>query len=612
MQMGPREVSKKLSDQAEAVCRFLLPSGKRVGSNWVAGNVYGQEGTSLQIALQGDRVGIGADFADRDSFAGDLLTLWQKVKGVDMRTALVEAKAWLGVEQAEVRQRTYRKPKRPADVKGISKAVCEYLIDKRKVSPDSIKAFKVRATEGREIVFPSLSIEGELIACKYLAIDRGPSGKKKIRAEEGCAPTFFGWQAIVAKFKDCSEVVITEGEIDAMTWTSVGYPALSLPNGASSASAAIQYDWDNLAQFETIYLCPDNDAAGKEMIKAFIDRIGKTRLRLIRLPFKDTNEALLGGWKAEEFGRAIMEAKGLLDEKILTFQNARDEIMAWRNAKGSDGRSGSEIALLGPNIRLVRGHLMMVAGEPSHGKSLVINQIALELAQDLGEPVAVTTLEVPTIEAMAQVADLSLEGNDYGDDQFDNFVEAIGHKFVFLRETGRVALASVLEFWEYAKSRYGCVHFILDNLTKLKTKADDYAQQGEDINSLSDFARDNNVLVWVLAHHHKAREGKRDVSFDDIRGSSILADCASTILQVVRNKKKEKATDPNEDDPDTTLYCTKQKVTGIEPIIKLWRVECDVVKLRRKEPKKTRDEDVSPRTEEQAELSSDYRTHNDP
>lgn len=614
MQLGPREISKLLSDQSEHVCHYLLPGGKKVGNNWVAGSIHGGEGKSLQIALGGSKAGIGADFADPESFKGDLLTLWAKVRNVSLRDAIVEAKSWLGVEQAQFTPKVYRKPTRPADVTHITKRVGDYLHEKRKISKETIRDLKIRATEDDEIVFPSLSLTGELLACKFLKVER-INGKKQIRAEAGCAPTFYGWQAIAKRFADCSEVIITEGEIDCATWIDAGFPALSLPNGASSAKVAIEYDWDNLAQFDVIYLCPDNDPAGQEMVKIFADKIGKSRIRLIKLPFKDANEAKLQGWTKDDFNTAVMTAKGLLDDKILTYASAADDIWQWRSSDGVSGRIGTEIPLLGPKIRIVRGHVMVLSGEPSHGKSLVINQVAIEIVDTIKEPVAIVSLEVPTLEAMAQIVDLTCETQQYSKEQFEKFVAGAGHSYVFLRETGRVSVSTVLEFCEYARSRYGCTHFIVDNLTKLATRADDWAQQGDDINRISDFARNNNVVMWLLAHPRKAREGKREVGMEDIRGTSILVDCASTILHVVRNKKKEKSSDPDKNDPDTTIYCSKQKVTGIEPVIKLFKVEADVIKLARKE-QVIRDEDVGKKREEKSIRSertlSDYAASADP
>ena len=593
MQIGPREIAQRLADQAEGVCRYLLPGGRKVGNDWTAGNVYGSEGKSLKVALSGSKAGVGADFSDPDSFSGDLLDLWKSVRGCTMREAILEAKAYLGIEQAEsYRKKTYRKVTRPKNVRKRMDEVTAYLNIEREIGEKTIEAFKIASTTEREIVFPILAPGGkEVLNLKYLGLDR-PDGKKRIRAEAGCAPSFFGWQAIDTLFPDPAEVVITEGEIDAMTWVDNGFPALSVPSGSNSTAEAIAYDWDNLAQFEAIYLCPDQDAAGKKMVDAFADRIGKARLRVIKLPFKDANEAKKNGWTEDDFAKAIMEAKGLMDEKILTYPQAIDDIMAWKNKGGDEGPRGYAIDLFGEDIRIVRGHAFLIGGQRGHGKSLIVNQASLEIAKR-GDVVAVASLEVDTIEAMAAMLDLYSGKIETTPEIRDDFMEVYGERFVFLKEHGRTPLFAVMEFFEYARSRYGATHFILDNLTKLKTKLDDYAQQAEDLNRITDYCRDKKVCVWIVAHLKKRGEKKHDMDPDDVRGSGVIADLCSTILQVVRHKDKPMPS-PGEVDtaPDATIHCTKQRIGGgKEPTIHLRKMAGEVVRLARREERKANDDD---------------------
>ena len=53
----------------------------------------------------------------------------------------------------------------------------------------------------------------------------GP-GERPIPTAADCEPVLFGWQAIP---DDAREVVITEGEIDALSMAAYGFPALSVP-----------------------------------------------------------------------------------------------------------------------------------------------------------------------------------------------------------------------------------------------------------------------------------------------------------------------------------------------------------------------------------------------
>jgi DNA primase len=68
-------------------------------------------------------------------------------------------------------------------------------------------------------------------------------------------------------------LVLTEGEIDAMTAAQCGYPAVGVP-GASSW----QKVWNRLLiQYSVIYLLHDDDDAGKEMSKSVCSQLDNIR-----------------------------------------------------------------------------------------------------------------------------------------------------------------------------------------------------------------------------------------------------------------------------------------------------------------------------------------------
>lgn len=97
-------------------------------------------------------------------------------------------------------------------------------------------------------------------------------------------------------------IIITEGEIDALSMSQVEecrWPAVSLPDGASSAKKAISAALPWLMGFEKIILLFDDDEAGRLATEAAASILPPGRVYLANLPgFKDANEALL----SKEFG----------------------------------------------------------------------------------------------------------------------------------------------------------------------------------------------------------------------------------------------------------------------------------------------------------------------
>ncbi|HML92974.1 toprim domain-containing protein [Methyloceanibacter sp.] len=87
------EVARRLSDQAEAVCRYYLPNGRRQGRYWLIGDVTDTPGRSLYVRLTGQRAGKWTDAATGEH--GDLIDLIALNRRLDFRGALDEARSFL-------------------------------------------------------------------------------------------------------------------------------------------------------------------------------------------------------------------------------------------------------------------------------------------------------------------------------------------------------------------------------------------------------------------------------------------------------------------------------------------------------------------------------------
>ena len=169
----------------------------------------------------------------------------------------------------------------------------------------------------------------------------------------------FGWHTIP---HDTNEIIITEGEFDAMAvYQATGRPAVSLPNGCRSLPMEVLV---LLERFDTVYLWMDNDGPGREGAEMFARKLGVERCLLVQPsgkrgwnnggnnnnnrmmdggescdddeelsfeaasesrppPPKDANEALLQGWDINEL---LNEASELPHERILKFSDLRDQV----------------------------------------------------------------------------------------------------------------------------------------------------------------------------------------------------------------------------------------------------------------------------------------------
>ena len=92
------ELARRLARDAEAVCRCYLSNGRREGRYWLAGDVRNTPGRSLFVRLHGPVSGKGAAGRWTDAATaehGDLLDLIALNRGLDLRGALDEARAFL-------------------------------------------------------------------------------------------------------------------------------------------------------------------------------------------------------------------------------------------------------------------------------------------------------------------------------------------------------------------------------------------------------------------------------------------------------------------------------------------------------------------------------------
>ncbi|UXN57761.1 toprim domain-containing protein [Phyllobacterium zundukense] len=94
------ELSDRLAQNAEAVCRHYLSAGRRAGKYWIVGDVANNKGRSLYVHLTGPRAGRWADAATAQF--GDLLDLVRESCGlIDFRDVAGEARHFLSLPQPD-------------------------------------------------------------------------------------------------------------------------------------------------------------------------------------------------------------------------------------------------------------------------------------------------------------------------------------------------------------------------------------------------------------------------------------------------------------------------------------------------------------------------------
>ena len=544
------EVVESLTSQVSTIAKMLLPGGREVGREWEAGSTGGESGRSLKLCLSGDKKGKWADFATGEG--GDLLDLWCVVKNMPLASALQEAKAYLGVSEPEflkTKEKKFCKPS-PKGARKVAAAspVMKYLFDIRKLSPETLAAYRVAEADkigpwegwkrqepwsGPWVCFPSFH-GTDLVSMKYLHLER-KEGKKQTLVEAGCKPICFGWQAIDPKSR---QIVIAEGEVDAMTLHQYGHPAVSVPFGAGKGEKQqwVDYDWDELERFETIYLCMDNDKEGHVAVEELVSRLGIHRCRIVTLPKKDANECLQSGVTEKEIAACFREARYIEPEEL---KRTSDYTQAVIDQFYPPGGKVPGFDMPWPKIpfRFRRGEVSIITGCNGHGKSLMWGQVILAGALQ-GEKACIASFEMAPATTLARIVRQATAHKKPNQKTIDESLEWLSDKIWLFALVGTGKTDRLLDVFEYAFKRHGVRHFLIDSLMKLGLSEDDYNGQKAIMEKLCDWANATGAHIHLIAHPRKEDEsipaGKMA-----IKGTGALTDLAFNVFSVWRNKKKE-------------------------------------------------------------------------
>lgn len=588
--MNAAEVKAQLCSRIEEVCQLLLPGGKKKGNEWCAGSVAGEAGDSLKVHLGSSKPGVWKDYAGSADDTGDVLTLWEKVRGVDFATALKQAKEWLGVSDTRsedfrpvVKQtKVYVRPKTD-EIEPLTTGgdVYDYLTKERKLDPSALHKYKIQqqahARRGAVIVFPIYEPSGKAIdLIKFLGVAR-EEGKKVIWATADSRPRLFGWQSIKG---DARTVVICEGEIDCLTIAGWGFPCLSLPQGASNMDW-IEHDFEALERFERVYICSDMDAPGHKAAEEISKRLGRERCYRVSIPgYKDANEALCSGkFEGPDFEDCIASARTLDPAELRSLGDMGDEI--WENIYPTDQRHAGTEPPFRLDWRCRFGELSIWTGWSGHGKSHLLNQFLLHDAYQ-GENVCIASFEMPAAETGAKLAQMILGAiperqNRLGLKPAEEF---LAQRFWVVDHVGVMHWSKLLPLLKYAARRYGCTRFAIDSLLRCGVAEDDYNGQKQFVNELVEFAASYGH-VHLVCHSRKSDDESKAPGKMDVRGAAAITDLTHNGFTVWRNKAKEVEAEESrlknlpmsplwEPAPDAQITMWKNRKTGAEPFQKLW------------------------------------------
>lgn len=98
------QLKQALLQDLRATLAHLLPAGVERNGEWLVGSVNGESGRSMRIRLEGERAGLWIDAATGDH--GDILKLWQSVRGLSFKETCQEVAQFANLADPEAREAT--------------------------------------------------------------------------------------------------------------------------------------------------------------------------------------------------------------------------------------------------------------------------------------------------------------------------------------------------------------------------------------------------------------------------------------------------------------------------------------------------------------------------
>lgn len=458
----------------------------------------------------------------------------------------MQQQSWYNPAQTRREKPVYKKPKPRQTAPMSAKALAWFR--GRGISEATLLAMKV--TEGLEFM-PQKNGQANTVQFNYYK--DGELINTKFRTGDKCFKMVSGAELLpynIDGIKGTKECIITEGEMDALTFYECGrHDVVSVPNGAN---ANLTYLDDYIEEYfddkETIYIASDTDTKGVLLRDELLRRFGAERCRVLEYGegCKDANEHLMK-YGRESLLQCIANAPEIKLEGIFSvsdFETSLDAIFEFGLSKGvTIGHENFDKLCSFETKRLC-----IVTGIPGSGKSEFIDEIAERLNMRYGWRFAYFSPENAPLAYHASKLIEKFTGKHFSQKtlslpEYRQVKQHLETDFFFISPAGDYKVDSILERAKFLVRRKGIKGLIIDPYNRLENEAGGRSETqyiSGLLDKLTNFAQQNDILVVLMAHPTKMsknKEGQIEVpSLYDISGSANFYNKADFGLVVHRDR----------------------------------------------------------------------------
>lgn len=422
-----------------------------------------------------------------------------------------------------------------------NESMIRYL-DDQGITLEAINRFKLgvrKANKNLWLLYPSM-LDGTPAYIKYriLPFDRELTeaekgqGLTKFKREKGAPSILFNQDALDSH----DEIIVTEGERDAITLLMAGYTNVV---GTTGGAQTLKTEWyDALKEKKKIFLAFDSDEAGQKGAKdTWAARLGYGKCYVVNLPkeTKDITEYFMEGNTPDNFNVLLSEASAynipgvrsiLSILKDMAEEKPEDAYvpLPWERAN----------ELLEGGVR--GGELITLSAPPGVGKTTM----AMQIISSIKKPVLFFCQEM-TFDKLARLFVCHSLDKPWGEFMKDDAL-LLSAQFedtpVYFGYAPRLTPEQVMHTFLEARERFGVEFFVFDNLHTLIREHDSVVERiGAASKMFKDLAMEMQVPILLIAQPRKME--KDEVMFYyTIKGSSDIPADSDIVILLHRQREK--------------------------------------------------------------------------
>lgn len=458
----------------------------------------------------------------------------------------MEQQPWFNPHRLRREKPVYKKPEQRT-MTPVSDRALKWF-NSRGISRETLTACKV--TEGMEWM-PQKNAQANTVQFNYYL--SGQLINTKFRTGDKCFKLVSGAQLIpynIDAIKGQKECIITEGEMDALSFYEIGHHnVVSVPNGAN---ANLDYLDDFIEDYfddkDTIFIASDTDTKGVVLRDELLRRFGAERCRVLDYgtDCKDANEVLMKHGR-EALETCLRSAPEIKLEGVFTvsdFEESLDALFEHGLQKGVTIGLDNFDRLCSFETK----RICVVTGIPGSGKSEFIDEIAERLNMRYGWRFAYFSPEnAPLAYHAAKLIEkftgkkFDREHLSYG--EYKQVKQKLETDFFFILPKDDYRLDTILEKAKFLVRRKGIKALVIDPYNRLDDESNGMNETryiSHQLDEMTNFAQRNDVLLILMAHPTKQPKNKDGVieapTLYDISGSAHFYNKADFGIVVHRNR----------------------------------------------------------------------------